>query len=591
MSGATTPRDGSGRFAARLLAAVEAAASPLELAPQAAAAALRTLGDGCAIWLWDRKRAELRLAAAHHREPAKSVPFGQLMRGWFTPRHNETWHQVAELCHPAVWSTKDEQAAEALFGTRRLASLARRAGVKSVVVVPMLHTRRRVGIFMVASAREEAFSDRAQISEIVEMARHLSTALAVSQRLEAARQTGQQLTLVSLRLQTILENMPQGVVVTGTPDGKVAYTNESLVRLLGGSAHPKSRASSRSQPIELITPAGETYAAEDVPWVRSARTGVPTPAEEMLVQRADGSRIPVLCSASPVRDEQGNSAGSVAILHDISERKEFERHKDEFLAMVAHELRTPLTALKGYIQLVSRLLEKDWEPQSRARVLEMLQVSDQQIGRLTRMIHDLLDFSRIRSGRLDLLPMTFSLGELASSVAGQMQMAAPSRLFETRTSGDTLVYADTDRIEQVLMNLLSNAVNATQCGGRIEILVRREGEEVIASVCDDGMGIPPESQKHLFEQLYRGSESRHKGMGLGLFISKGIVDAHGGRIWFESDLGKGTSFHFALPAASCHTPVAGLPRPEESRNEATVVGPPRPLATSDSGEEPEPSDG
>ncbi len=544
-NGAT--RESSGRFSARLLTALDSTTSPLDLAQYAAAIALKTLGDGCALWLWERRSGELRLVAARHREPEKDPLLQQLMRSWLTPRHGEAWYQVAELGRPAVWCTEQEGQAVELLGSRRQAGIARRIGVRSVLVAPLCRGRRKIGIMAIVSADAATFADKRNLAEAADMARQLGAALAVSQKLDMARQTGRQLTMTSLRLQTVLESIPQGVVVAGPGEGKIAFANRSLNRLLGLPADSPALPFNGADLSWLLKPSGERYEQEEVPWIRTARTGKPAPAEEMLVRRSDGSSVAVLCSASPIRDERGDSAGAVAILQDISDLKQFERHKDEFLAMVAHELRTPLTALKGYLQLVHRLLEKEPGAESRDRGLEMIQVADQQVNRLARMIRDLLDFSRIRAGRLDLLPAAFSLGELARRVVVQMQIASPHHKLDSRVSGDTTVRADPDRIEQVLVNLLSNAVNATQPGGRIWTEVRPEGGQVVVSVQDEGSGMTRETRERLFEQLYRGAASRYRGMGLGLYISKAIIDTHGGRIWFESEVGKGTTFHFSLP--------------------------------------------
>jgi len=247
-------------------------------------------------------------------------------------------------------------------------------------------------------------------------------------------------------------------------------------------------------------------------------------------------------------DEGGKAVGAVALLHDISARKELELQKDEFLAMVANELKTPLTAIKGYVQLMMRQAQKDPNATIGEREVGMLQVTDRQVTRLRQLVFDMLDCSSIQLGRLVLQLSVFDLGRLARDVVDQMQIANPDRLFHMRVSGDTVGEADALRMEQVLTNLIGNAVKATEAGGRIVVSIQRDGSSVLASVRDDGMGISMDLQKRVFERLFRGPAHLYEGMGLGLYISRGIMDAHGGCIWLESKVGEGSTFFVSLPA-------------------------------------------
>lgn len=179
----------------------------------------------------------------------------------------------------------------------------------------------------------------------------------------------------------------------------------------------------------------------------------------------------------------------------------------------------------------------------------MLEVADRQVSRLSQLVFDLLDFSLIRMGRLDLRCVTFDLASLVGDLMEQMQVVAPDREMELVASEHAFINADPHRIEQLVTNLISNAVKATGHGGHIQVRIRRGDNFVVTSVQDDGAGMPRDVQERIFERYYRGPDHYHEGMGLGLYISKGIVDAHSGRIWLESEMGKGTCFHFSLPAA------------------------------------------
>lgn len=539
-----------GQFLSRILDALGTSASPQDLAPVAATAVAETLGDCCALWLIDRTTGKPRLEGLHHRDAERSDCLRQLVDGWPSSHGDEVSPRALALGQPStVEPGEGEERYRELFSSTARAALARQCGVASLLLVPLLRGSRRLGLLAVASSDPGFASNGRNKALAGEMARHITTAILQLQQIDMARQATQQLTLTSLRLQTILESIPQGVVVTDTREGRTVFANRSFHQLLGWPENA-TPCGPFPTPLPAITdPDGRPYPLREIPWIRSLRTGHATPAEEMVVHHPSGRKLTVLCSASPISDEHGSTVGAVALLQDISDRKEFEHQKDEFLAMVAHELRTPLTALKGYVQILLRRMSKEPEPQFGEREVGMLQIVDRQVNRFSRLIFQLLDFSRIQAGRLELTQTRFAMATLARSVVTQQQVAAPDRRLSLQEDGDTTVEGDQDRVEQVLINLISNAIKATKAGGEIALSVRREGEWVVTSVSDNGTGMPKETRAHLFERLYRGPGNSHEGMGLGLYISKGVIDAHGGKIWFESEPGKGSSFHFTLPVS------------------------------------------
>ncbi|HEX2986926.1 MAG TPA: PAS domain-containing sensor histidine kinase, partial [Chloroflexota bacterium] len=378
------------------------------------------------------------------------------------------------------------------------------------------------------------------------MARAIVLAIASLRRTETARRAAQQLTLSGLRFQAILEALPQGVLVVDSPDGRVATANRSFQRLTGRYIAPGSPADSYCGMLSAARRVGSGI-PDEIPWIRCAATGEASDSEEMVVSRPDGQIMTVLCSTSPILDEAGKVVGAVALLQDISARKELELQKDEFLAMVAHELKTPLTSVKGYVQLLVRQAQKTPNATFGEKEIGMLQIADRQVTRLGQLVFDLLDCSSIQLGRLVLRLTSFDLGLLAGEVVAQMQAASPERNIAFLNCGETVVRADPQRMEQVLINLIANAVKATEHGGRIDVTVRRDGHRVVVSVRDDGMGIAMDLQQRVFERLFRGPAHKYEGMGLGLYICKGIMDAHGGSIWLESEEGKGSTFYFAIP--------------------------------------------
>ncbi len=544
-----TRAETAARFLALLFDALAASSTPLQLAPQVTSAVAEALSGWCVLWLQDRAVGDLRIGSVSHHDPKKDSLVFRLAQGWQPLRRQDFHSKALTLTRLVNLSAEDEDQIRAIFGSDERALLAAELGADSVVVVPLTHGQRTLGLLLMAWAEPGDSRNESRLSLATEISRHVATAVAQVHRLHSSRQASQQLILTNLHLQAILDSIPQGVVVASAPDGKVVSSSRALAQLLGQPIDPKAPVDSYPTQYGFATPTGELYLPEELPWVRAARTGEPTKVQEMVIHRISGQGVTALCSASPILDDLGNTVGSVALLQDISDRKQLEMQKDEFLAMVAHELKTPLTAVKGYVQLILRFAHQRSDPSLGGREVGMLEIADRQVSRLSQLVFDLLDFSLIRMGRLDLRCVDFSLTGLARDLVAQMQVTAPDRELSLVASDDGTVQADPHRVEQLLTNLLSNAIDATDAGGHIQVRIRRKDSSVVVSVQDDGAGIPREVQERIFERYYRGPDRCHEGMGLGLYLSKGIVDAHGGRIWLESEPGRGTVFHFALRAA------------------------------------------
>lgn len=243
---------------------------------------------------------------------------------------------------------------------------------------------------------------------------------------------------------------------------------------------------------------------------------------------------------------------------------ELDKLKSQFLSIASHELKTPITAMSGFVQIAVRRVKRrlaagqpaatDWKKDENA-LLEQLEVVQRQTGKLARLVDELLDVSRIESGRLELRVSDVDLPELVAEVMRRHQpMTTKHELHLDYDPDGTLdVAADRDHLEQVLNNLLGNAMKYSPEGGTINVDVTRLGDrEIELRIADHGIGIQPEELARVFGLFYRSPDRLARdvgGMGLGLFITKEIVDRHQGRIWADSEVGKGTTFHVALPAA------------------------------------------
>jgi signal transduction histidine kinase len=254
---------------------------------------------------------------------------------------------------------------------------------------------------------------------------------------------------------------------------------------------------------------------------------------------------------TPLRGEDGSVSGAVAVGHDVTAYRQLDRLRTTFVSDVSHELRTPLTAIKGFVETLQDGAADD--PATRERFLHTLAT---ETDRLIRLTNDLLLLTRADAGRLDLQLTSVDVAAAVERAVAQLEgRAREKRIAVAIELPDGAVYAlaDADRIHQVLVNLLDNAIKFTPAGGRVAVSIGR-GEaspRPTVTVADTGPGIPADELPHVFERFYRGDRSRARqstdGSGLGLAIAKAIVEAHGGRIWGESELGRGALFTFTLP--------------------------------------------
>ena len=258
----------------------------------------------------------------------------------------------------------------------------------------------------------------------------------------------------------------------------------------------------------------------------------------------------------------------------VEQLQQLDRLKSRFLSMASHELKTPLTSISGLSQVLLRRMRRrleqgyppheEWEEEQRAHV-ERLELLNSQTARLGRLIDELLDVSRIESGKLEFHWEPVDLAALVREVAERLQMTTAQHTLEITLEGDvdTPLMADRDHLEQVLDNLFANAIKFSPDGGSINVSVRDAGESVILSIADPGVGIPEGQLDAIFGLFYQAEDPvsrRTGGMGLGLWISREIVTRHGGRIWAESRAGQGSTFNVSLPRATGLAPPKGSAR-------------------------------
>lgn len=264
--------------------------------------------------------------------------------------------------------------------------------------------------------------------------------------------------------------------------------------------------------------------------------------QESAVWRKSGKPLPVLVAMTCI--EQTETC--IGFVLDISERKALEQRKDEFISMASHELKTPITSLKGFLGLLQRLLA----PQDDARAHHYLARMDAQIDKLTALINDLLDISKMQEGHLVYREECFAVEGLVQETIESVQETTQTHHLHLEGQSQAAVCGDRDRLGQVLINLLTNAIKYSPQADTVRVRLATEENQVLVSVQDFGVGIAAEHQSKIFERFYQVTDPEEKtypGLGIGLYIASEIVKRHGGRIWIESQRGDGATFHVSLP--------------------------------------------
>ena len=338
------------------------------------------------------------------------------------------------------------------------------------------------------------------------------------------------------RSAAILGSMVEGVAVV-SGDERILYCNqafEQILELPQGSSQGKKLVEGLRQ-AELVTAVRQVLPGGDE---------VTGEVEVGTVRRRSFS-----VTAAPVRAAGASSA--VLVLHDITELRRLERVRRDFVANVSHEFKTPLTAIQGFAEtLLGGALD---DKANRKRFMEIIREHAQRLARLT---DDLLKLSRIEAGRLELESRPVSVAALVNGCVETARLKAESkglRLAVQVPEGLPAVRGDAVQLGEVLQNLVDNALQYTPPGGRIDVTAYSNGQEVIFTVADTGIGIPEADLERIFERFYRVDAARSReagGTGLGLSIARHIVDAHGGRIWVESAVGQGSRFRFSIDSAA-----------------------------------------
>jgi len=363
----------------------------------------------------------------------------------------------------------------------------------------------------------------------------------ISERIKAAEKQGVLAAIIDTSDDTILSKTLEGIITSW---------NKAAIKMFG-----YTEAEAVGQHISLIIPPDRLN--EEAFIIGEVSKGNKVDHFQTLRRAKNGNLVPISLSVSPVVDDNGKVIGASKIARDISaeqtsqdelaklyqQLKELNAKKDEFIALASHELKTPLTSIKGYLQILAQRVTDE-------KNIIFVQKTRQQIAKLSALVDDLLDVSKIEAGKLHFAAEDFNIREVIDDALELISHTNSDYTITLHSPvSECMVKGDAHRIEQVMINLLTNAIRYAPNSNRIEVHLSHENDEVKIGVKDFGTGIAPEKLEHIFSRYYRVDDSNSKvsGLGIGLYLCYEIVTRHHGKIWAESEPGIGSVFWFTLP--------------------------------------------
>ncbi|MEN8241517.1 MAG: ATP-binding protein [Chloroflexota bacterium] len=345
------------------------------------------------------------------------------------------------------------------------------------------------------------------------------------------------------QINALLDSVADGILIM-KPNHVIERANPAFDRLIGKPA-AEIVGCNHDEVIRWVNHAHGTTLEE------AEIGGWPlTPQATLYVEgdiaRPDGSTIPVGVTYAPLSDEDGKLINLIASARDITHFREAEEIKSTFISVVSHELKTPVALIKGYVGTLRRE-DANWD---REIIADSLSVIEDEADRLAELIENLLDATRLEAGVLAVNATDMSFPILAERLAKRFGTQTDKHDFEVSFPEDfPVILADEDRISQVLYNLISNAIKYSPAGGKIQLSGEVHPKEVVICVQDHGPGIAPGDIPHIFDRFYRAEAAQRKtqGAGLGLYLARAVIEAHGGSIWADPRAAKGARFCFSLP--------------------------------------------
>ena len=358
---------------------------------------------------------------------------------------------------------------------------------------------------------------------------------AISRRKERAEHAAQ--------LEALLEKLNEGVIVADA-SGRVTLVNDAA-RAISGLGKDDVLTVDSLQSLEAFDLDGRPLPPEQRPLMRAVR-GEQFADYEIVRQRPNGERRRIVSSGTNVRDDRGQVSLAIVVFRDVTELRLLEKQREEYLALISHDLRSPLSSMLGFVSLLKASLAEQ-----KGALFDLAERAQRNVKRMTAMLDELTEATSLEARGVTLRREPCELHALALGIVGGLADGLASRITVETDGASFGVLGDPARLERVIANLLTNALKYSANDAPVKVRLARRDGVVEIHVTDQGIGIAPENQYDLFERFFRTAAGRARagGLGLGLYIARLIVEAHGGRIDVSSQLGEGSTFKVTLPAA------------------------------------------
>lgn len=512
------------------------------------------LADWCAIHIVE-PNASLRRLVVAHTDPQKMQYIEALDMYPHTKKVSVGVFHVLHTGKSELYPFVDKRTMKKIAGNEKNLTLFKEVGITSALIVPLKVRKKILGTMMFVRSMQERYYTKDELAVAEEVARRAAIAVENALLYEAetvartkAESAEKELLKSKHQLEIIFNNVADGITVQDAK-GHLVFANDAAAFSLGlpnAKTLLEANLPTLLKHYKLTDEQGTPFSFERLPG-RRAMQGELDPEEVLhfknkLTNQEHWSMI----KARPVFDERGNVLFAINIFHDITHRKQAEKRKDEFIGIASHELKTPVTSIKAFTQV----LHQRFSQEGNKEAAQMFEKMDTQLKKLTKLITDLLDISRIQAGKLEFHQGWFSLDDLVDEVIEDYQRITSTHKLMKQGRISKQIYGDHDRFYQVLINLVSNAVKYSPKASKVIITVKLQKEKAYVSVQDYGIGIPSENQKKIFDRFFRGVDSKKEtfpGLGVGLYISSEITRRHGGSILVESKLNQGSTFTVVLP--------------------------------------------
>ncbi len=505
--------------------------------------AVEDIADWCAVDLITENNSLNLVAVAHKNHRLEN--WARKIREENPPNMNEDrgLPNVLKTGKSEIYPYLSDDMLTSMVTSPKQLKLIQQIGIRSIMIVPLIARSKTIGAITFVSSTIENLYNPNSLILAEDLASRAAYAIdnsmlfkTVQEELEERKRVESALSDSEHKFKKLTESNIIGVVSTNI-DGTVYEANKTFLEMIGLTEEDIKKGLVQWNKIT----APEYYEDDALAIEQVINYGEVAPREKVYI-RKDGTQVPVLIGTTLLDAKKGTC---LTFVLDITEQKEIEQRKDDFISIASHELKTPVTSIKVFTQLLAKQFEQNDDTRSLALINKM----DTQLNKLVNLIADLLDVSRIQSGKIAFRPEKFLLNKLVEDNIESVKSYSPQKI-EFRNGIAIPVTADKERIGQVVTNFLTNAVKYSPPDKKIIVSIDKSNREAIVSVKDFGVGISKEDQTQIFDRFYQAKNSEtqtYPGLGMGLYISAEIVKRHQGKIWVESTKGKGSHFFFTIP--------------------------------------------